>query len=157
MPRWPPGVRLRDATPADAEAIHALYHEAYSPQEDPFRAQAGIPLRDTVEDVRGYTREHAVLLAEDAEGTLLATAHLRALANVRRLAVRPGRKGAKLGSLMLDAALERAKADGFDHAELDTFERHPWLAPFYRRHGFVERGVEVMPDGTRWLVMRRRL
>lgn len=157
MLRLPPGVRVRDATPADADALHALYHAAYAPAEDPFRAKAGVPLKDTVEDVRGYTREHAVLVAEDERGAFLGSVHVRALANVRRLAVAPGHKGAKLGSLLLEAALERAKTDGFDYAELDTFGEHPWLPAFYRRHGFVERGVETMADGSRWLVMRKRL
>lgn len=152
---WPNGVRLRDARPEDAEALHVLYHAAYHPDQDPHRTR---PLKDTPEDIRGYLREHAVLVAEDEEtGKLLATVHLRAIANVRRLAVSPDAKGLKLGSAMLDAAIERARQDGFDHAELGTQDDHPWLAPFYRRHGFVERCVEVMPDGTRWLQMRVRL
>lgn len=150
----PPGVRLRDATPEDAPALLALYRAAYDPEEDPFRKK---PLTDTLSDVEGYLREHAVLVAEDEEGRLVGTAALRALANLRRVAVHPDRKGEGLGAALVEAALARAKADGFDFAELDTQDDHPWLPEFYRRHGFVERGVEVMPDGTRWLVMRRRL
>lgn len=151
----PPGVRLRDARPEDAEALHALYHAAYHPDQDPHRTR---PLKDTVEDVRAYLREHAVIVAEDEKtGTLLATVQLRAIANVRRLAVAPEAKGLGLGSVLLDAALERAAADGFDFAELDTQPDHPWLPPFYARHGFEVRGIEELPDGGRWLVMRKRL
>jgi 4-diphosphocytidyl-2-C-methyl-D-erythritol kinase len=156
MPSLPPGVRLRDATPSDAEAIHALYHEAYDPTHDPHRAAAGIPLRDTVDDVRGYAREHALLVAE-RNGSPLATVQLRALANVRRLAVSPRARCEGLGAAMLDAAAERARQDGFDFLQLETLASHPWLAPFYARHGYVERAIEVMPDGARWLVMRQRL
>lgn len=156
MPRFPPGVRLRDATSADAEVIHALYHEAYDPKHDPHRAAAGIPLRDTVDDVRAYLQERALLVAE-RDGDLLATVQLRALANVRRLAVSPRARGEGLGALMLDAAAERARRERFNFLQLETLASHPWLAPFYARHGYVERGVEVMPDGARWLVMRQKL
>ena len=149
------GVRVRDATMGDAEAIHALYVAAYDPKEDPHRTR---PLEDTLEDVRGYLREHAVLVAEDeATGALLGSVHLRAVANVRRLAVAPAAKGAGVGSALLDAAVARAARDGFDLAELDTQPDHPWLVAFYARHGFEARCVEVMPDGTRWLQMRVRL
>lgn len=151
----PKGVRLRDARPEDAEAILALYHAAYHRDQDPHRTR---PLKDTLEDVRAFLAEHALLVAEDeATGKPLATVHLRAVANVRRLAVAPEAKGTRLGSAMLDAAVERARHDGFDACELDTQDDHPWLAAFYRRHGFQERCIEVMPDGTRWLQMRMRL
>jgi len=156
MAPLPPGVRLRDATPADAEAIHALYHEAYDPRHDPFRAAAGIPFKDTVEDVRGYLRERALLVAE-RDGSLLATVQLRALANVRRLAVSPQARGEGLGAAMLEAAAQRARQERFDFLQLETLASHPWLSPFYARHGYVERAIETMPDGARWLVMRQRL
>lgn len=153
MATLPHGVRLRDATPADAEALHALYHAAYAPDEDPFRRK---PLTDSVEDVRGFLREGGVLVAEDAEG-LVATAHLRAIANLRRVAVHPERKGDGLGRAIVEAALARARQEGYAWAELDTQPDHPWLPGFYARHGFVERGVETLADGSRWLVMRQRL
>lgn len=151
----PPGLRLRDATPDDAEALHALLHAAYAPGQDPHRTR---PLKDTLDDVRNYLSEHAVMVIEDEKtGRLLATIHLRSLVNLRRLAVSPDAKGLKLGSLLLDAALARAAAEGFDYAELGTQDDHPWLPEFYRRHGFAERCHEVMPDGTRWMQMRARL
>jgi len=150
----PHGVRLRDANPADADALHALYHAAYAPDEDPFRRK---PIRDTRDDVRSYLSERAVLVAEDPQGALVATAHLRAIANLRRVAVHPERKGEGLGAAMVKAAVARARAERFDFVELDTQHDHPWLPGFYRRHGFVERGVETMADGSRWLVMRQRL
>gem|GEM_PF-4611494 len=156
MPSLPSGARLRDATPADAEAILALYREAYDPRHDPHRAAAGVPFKDALEDVRGYLRERALLVAE-RDGALLATVHLRALANVRRLAVSPHARGEGLGAAMLEAAAERARRERFDHLQLETLADHPWLSPFYARHGYAERGVETMPDGTRWLVMRQRL
>lgn len=155
-PKLPAGVRVRDAREEDAEAIHALYHAAYAVHEDPHRPPTA-GLKDTVEDVRSYLRDSRILVAEDETGRLVATIGLRRLAHLRRLAVAPGLKGEGLGALMLEAALEAAREEGFRVAELGTFPDHPWLAPFYRRHGFADYSVETMPDGTRWLQMRRRL
>src|SRR5581483_5339238 len=117
--------------------------------------RSGKPLPDTVEDVRAFLRERALLVAED-EGGLVASAQVRAIANVRRVAVHPRAKGQGLGGVMVDAALDRARRERFDFAELDTQADHPWLPGFYRRHGFVERGVETLSDGSRWLVMRQK-
>lgn len=148
---------MREARPDDADALHALYHEAYAVHADPHRPPIAA-LKDTVDDVRAYIRDSTVLVAEDAQGRLVATIALRRVANLRRLAVAPGAKGARLGSAMLDAAVARAAKDGFEVADLDTIEGHPWLPDFYRRHGFADRAVmQMTSDGSRWRVMRRRL
>ena len=79
-------------------------------------------------------------------------------ANVRRLAVDPAMKGEGLGARLLDAAVERARDEGFEVAELSTLPDHPWLPAFYRKHGFEDRSVESMvKDGSEWLLMRRKL
>ena len=153
----PTGVHVRDARPADAEAIHALYHAAYAPGQDAHRDASGKPLRDSVDDVRGFLRERALLVAEDEKGALVGTVALRAIANVRRLAVHPSQKKSGLGAALLDAIAERARHERFDVAQLETQHDHPWLPQFYARRGYVERGVETMTDGTKWLVMRQRL
>ena len=149
-------MRIRPATLDDAEALHALYHAAYAAHEDPHRPPVAA-LRDTVEDVRGYIRGSTVLVAEDEDGRLVGSVALRRVANVRRLAVAPDAKRAGLGATLLEAAVARAEAEGFEYAALDTMPEHPWLPEFYRRHGFEDRSVEHMADGTRWLAMRRRL
>lgn len=150
------GVHLREATPDDAPALHALYHAAYARREAQGQADAR-PLKDTLEDVRGYIDAGTVLVAEDHDGRLLGAVHVRKLANVRRLAVAPDAMALGLGARLLDAAADWARYEGFEYAELDTIPTHPWLPDFYRKHGFVERGVERLPDGSEWLVMRRRL
>jgi GNAT superfamily N-acetyltransferase len=155
-PPIPAGFSIRDATDEDAPAIHALYVAAYSPESDPSRSSLA-PLRDTVEDVRAYVRDSRVLVLEDTEGRIVATAAVRRVANVRRLAVMPEAKGAGLGAAMLDAALDAARDEGFEVAQLETPEAHPWLAAFYSRHGFEARGVETTADGSAWRVMRKRL
>lgn len=148
--------RIREATEHDAEALHRLYHEAYSVHSDPHRAPIG-GLRDTVDDVRAYIRDSTVLVAENEKGEIVATCATRRIANIRRLAVAPGAKGAGLGALMLEAAVQRASEDGFEVAQLETIRGHPWLSQFYERHGFELRGVERMSNDLEWLVMRRKL
>lgn len=148
--------RIREATPDDAEALHRLYHAAYSVHSDPARLAIG-GLRDTIDDVRAYIRDSTVLVAENEEGELVATCATRRIANLRRLAVAPGAKGAGLGAKLLEAAVQRAVDDGFEVAQLETIRDHPWLSSFYERHGFEVRGVESMPNGLDWLVMRRKL
>lgn len=150
------GIRVRDALPADAEAIHALYQAAYAVHQDPHRP-ATAALKDTLDDVRAYLRDSRVLVAEDMTGRIVATVGMRRLANLRRLAVAPDAKGSGLGSLMLEAGIAAAREEGFVVATLGTVPEHPWLPPFYRRHGFADYSVETMPDGSRWLQMRKRL
>lgn len=152
----PAGHRVRDARPEDAEEILALYHAAYSPLNDPHRPPVA-GLADTLEDVRAYLRDMRVLVAEDADGRIVATVAVRRIANVRRLAVRPDAKGRGLGAALLEAAVDAARDEGFEVAMLDTLDDHPWLPDFYRRHGFEDRCVEHWPDGMRWLQLRRRL
>jgi GNAT superfamily N-acetyltransferase len=155
-PMLPKGLRVRRATLDDAEALHALYHEAYAVHEDPHRpAWAG--LQDTVDDVRSFIREQTVLVAEDEAGALVATVCLRPLVNVRRLAVAPDRKGEGLGAAMLEEGLAHARADGFDVAMLTTLAEHPWLGDFYARHGFEDYSRDRTRNGIEWRQMRRRV
>lgn len=149
-------VRLRDARPDDAEALHRLYHAAYAAGEDPHRPPE-TALADTVDDVRAFIEEGLVLVAEDDAGRLVGSIHLRSVVNLRRLAVAPDIKRQGLAGQLLEASLERAKKDGFAWAMLDTIPTHPWLPKFYRKHGFVERCLEKFPNGIDWLQFRKRL
>lgn len=156
MKAIPPGHKVRDARAEDAEEILRLYHAAYSVHSDPHRAKIAA-LKDTIDDVRAYLRDSRVMVLEDEGGRIVATVALRRIANVRRLAVAPDLKGDGLGAAMLEAAVEAAREEGFEIAMLDTFEGHPWLPDFYRRHGFTDRCVEHFPDGTVWRQFRRAL
>lgn len=147
-------LRIREARPEDAPALHALLHAAYAAREGP---QGERPLLDTLDDVRGIIEEGLVLVGENAEGRLVSCVHLRRVAEVRRLAVAPEAAREGLGGQMLEEALGRAEALGHGVAMLDTIPTHPWLPEFYRRHGFAERCVERFPDGRDWLQLRRKL
>ena len=151
-----PAPRIRDARPEDAAALHALYHAAYAGREAE-HATPHAALADSLEDVRGFLDEGIVLVAEDDAGAMVGSVMLRRVANLRRLAVAPDRKGQGLGGALLDAAMARARKEGMTVAMLDTIPTHPWLPDFYRRHGFADRCVETFPDGARWLQLRRDL
>lgn len=159
-------LRVRDARPEDAEKLHALLHAAYEDRARRASEHVGAlassggddrPLTDTLERVRADVAEGLVLVAEDEEGRLVASVMLRRVANIRRLAVAPERKGEGLGGKMLEEAVARAAREGMTYAMLDTIPTHPWLPAFYRRHGFEDRCVERFPDGKDWLQLRRRL
>jgi len=149
-------VRLREARPEDAEALHRLYHAAYARAEDPHRP-AGTALEDSVDDVRGSIEEGDVLVAEDESGALVGSVMVRSVANIRRLAVAPDRKRAGLATEILRAAEEHARKRGLRWAMLDTIPTHPWLPSFYRKQGFVERCLERFPNGIDWVQFRKRL
>ena len=144
-------VRMRNARPEDAEPLHAMLHHAYA---DRGKER---PLIDTIERVRADIQEGLVLVAEDSNGQIVGSVMLRRIVNIRRLAVTPEMKGEGLGAQLLDAALARAKEDGFAFAMLDTIPTHPWLPKFYRDHGFEERCMETFPDGAEWLQFRKPL
>lgn len=149
-------VRVRDARPEDAEALHRLYHAAYAEGADPHRPPE-TALTDSVTDVRAFIEEGLVLVAEDDAGRLVGSVHLRSIVNVRRLAVAPERKGEGLSHRLIEEALARGKRDGFAWAMLDTIPAHPWLPKLYRKHGFVERCLEIFPNGVKWLQFRKQL
>lgn len=166
-----PALRVRDARPEDADALHALYHAAYAVHALNASADASGPqhaaedahrppqaaLKDSVDDVRAYIEEGLVLVAEDDEGRLVGSIMLRRVANLRRLAVAPEEKGRGLGGELLEAAMSRAKEEGMTVAMLDTFPTHPWLPKFYRGHGFEERCLETFPDGMQWMQFRKQI
>lgn len=47
-----------------------------------------------------------------------------------------GRQG--IGTALLRAAIEAARESGAQSVVLNTYRDHPWNAPWYARHGFVE-------------------
>jgi predicted N-acetyltransferase YhbS len=52
------------------------------------------------------------------------------------VAVAHGRQG--IGTALLTHALDTARARGASSVVLNTTRHHPWNAPWYARHGFVE-------------------
>jgi GNAT superfamily N-acetyltransferase len=63
------------------------------------------------------------------------------------IAVAPAHRGRGIGSVLLDALIERARDDGYWRLRLSVDPDNP-AARLYRRHGFVDAGVEAPEDGT---------
>jgi predicted GNAT family N-acyltransferase len=95
---------------------------------------------------------HAV--ARDAQGRAVGTGRLLPDGRVGRMAVRPDARGAGVGSLLLTALIEAARARGQAETVLSA-QTH--AIPFYRRHGFIEEGGVYDDAGIPHQSMRRGL
>lgn len=100
-------------------------------------AEAGLVLPpDDPRETLGHARW--VLLADGPVRGLAAVGVLEGAAHLEELAVHPehGRRG--VGGALLEAACERAGAEGFAAMTLTTFRDVAWNAPWYARRGFCE-------------------
>ncbi|MBT8160493.1 GNAT family N-acetyltransferase [Arthrobacter terricola] len=73
-------------------------------------------------------------------------------AHVEQLSVHPSHARQGLGSSLLDAAEEWARAEGLEWLTLTTFREVPWNAPYYRRLGFQELAGHELDDGLRGIL-----
>ncbi len=127
------GYAVRPARTSDVPAVRALV--------DAYARDARLLDKPTVtlyEDVQEF------LVAEGDAGVVGCGAlHVlwRDLAEVRTLAVRPEVRGHRVGSALLAALLDRARAVGVERVFCLTFETE-----FFQRHGFVViDGIPVDP------------
>ena len=82
-------------------------------------------------------------LAKDANGVSGCCAFRRLTPKVcemKRLFVRDSAHGQGMGRQLCVAAIDKARADGFDHMRLDTLRPFAESIALYRSLGFVERG-----------------
>ncbi len=130
---------IREARAGEQDAVLALYEWLFAPPGvrppgwDPGRARRA--LRGAMESPRA-----AVLVADDGELVGLCTAYLD-LDSVRfgprcwveDLAVAPARRSRGIGSALLSAARDWARARGATHLELDTGQARLDAQRFYER------------------------
>lgn len=123
----------------------------------------GLRLADLLgADVRTYTEEaldamvaaaqrHGAFYLLEVDGSLEGMGGLRrfadGVAEVKRMYVRPGHRGRRLGAVILTRLIDDARALGFDQLRLDT---GPFMGAAHRTYeaaGFVDReayeGAEV--------------
>lgn len=93
-------------------------------------------------------------LAIDPNGTVLGTGRLLPDGHVGRMAVLPSARGRGIGSALLLALVEAARARG-EHEVVLSAQTH--ALGFYARHGFVAEGEIYDDAGIAHRLMRRLL
>lgn len=116
---------VRPARTTDVREIRSLI-DVYSP-DGRLLSKATVTL---FEDIQEF-------LVAEVDGTVVGCGALHVmwedLAEVRTLAVDPALAGRGIGSRMLEALLDRARAVGVQRVFCLTF-----AVPFFERHGFIE-------------------
>ena len=133
---------VREATPADAEAVGRLLHDFNTEFEDVTPGPAR--LAERVRELLG-AGDMAVLVAGDGPDGLavlrfrpsLWTAALECY--LAELYVVPDRRGHGLGRELMEAAIELARSRGADYMDLATSEQDVAARALYESVGFRNR------------------
>lgn len=132
---------IRRATPADADALAAVYRSAYrGNRELGFPAKAETVEPSTVAD---WTREYQVYVAETADGVVGGVRVEETdpdRVKVSRFGVRDDWKGRGVGSRLLAHVETAAERQGYTTVWLTTPGEHPHLPDFYRERGYEKTG-----------------
>jgi ribosomal protein S18 acetylase RimI-like enzyme len=135
-------IHIREATPADLDAIHDVLREAFAPYRASYTDAAFHDTVPPVHRLRERLREMVVVVAElDARvvGTLaFGSSHGRGY--LRGMAVAGAAQGRGVGSALLRHALERLRAIGHATAYLETVAVLERAIALYQAHGFVSTG-----------------
>jgi N-acetylglutamate synthase-like GNAT family acetyltransferase len=136
---------LKRAMASDRARIEAFQHAAYARTEEVIGAQA-IPLAWDYEIIM---RECEVWL-DEREGRIAGVLILRLCEDelfLESIASDPAVAGSGMGSVLMQATLERAAALGKDRIGLITNSRNP-AADWYRKLGFVIDHEEIEDSRT---------
>jgi ribosomal protein S18 acetylase RimI-like enzyme len=135
--------RVRPARAADLTHI-ATIEDAGGPQfRDHFGDATEPILLSPAMDGRQRASEPGFLLVAVPEEhrppvgfvhVLLVDGH----AHLEQLSVLPEHQRRGIGGALTRAAMDEARAQGFDRLSLCTYRDVPWNGPFYRRAGFTE-------------------
>ena len=140
------GFVIAQANKSDLADVTALFR-AYA---------AGLPVnlgpqgfeRELAELPGAYGPPQGALLARGDDGTALGYAALRLLddatCEVKRLYVRPGMRGNRLGKALVGAIIDRARELRYGEIKLDTLEHMQAAIALYRSFGFAP----IPPYGT---------
>lgn len=146
------GVTIRDACPADAPALFAVYHAAVHGGTGRFysdaQRQAWSPSPRMAAWFPERLRGTLALVAEDTAGAAGFIVILPASGHLDLFYVRPDRMGTGLGLALYEAAMDRARALGLTH--FDTTASHLCRRFLERRGWRVTEAVEGDYNGQRF-------
>jgi putative acetyltransferase len=134
-------VTVRPAGSADLAAVRDLFREYAASLE------TDLCFQDFEAEVSGlpgaYQPPAGALLVAERDGVLVGCVALRpleapAVAEMKRLYVRPAGRGRGLGAALVNAILERARTAGYRQVRLDTLPSMAAAQELYRRLGFRE-------------------
>ena len=144
---------IREATAADADAIHRLEAECMGPLAwSRTLVEAGV--------CGDVPTVHYLVVEEDGEVVAYAAASIVAdIAELQRIAVLPGARRRGHARALLDEVLRRAREGRADRLLLEVREGNHEAHAFYAATGFVEvdRRPRYYRDGATAIVMRRGL
>lgn len=137
-----PDPRVRDATPADAEAVGRLLHDFNSEFGEPTPGPAALAKRIAELVAGGDT---AVLLAGDGPDGVAVLRFRGAIFTfalecyLAELYVVPTERGRGLGRALLEAAIDLARRRGANHMDLGTSHDDVAARALYESLGFTNR------------------
>jgi len=132
---------VRDAEPADRDAIRALVTETL--------AEFGLPIEPTgidadLDDITASYQDRggAFRVVEDDAATIVGCAGLYPLdakrVELRKMYFRPDARGRGLARDLLIDLIERARSGGFERVELETASNLTAAIRLYQGFGFIE-------------------
>ena len=135
--------RVRPARAADLAQLAAI-ENAGGPQFQEYFGDAIEPiLLSPAMDGRQRASKPGFLLvaATDEQEPPVGFVHVLLIdghAHLEQLSVLPGHQRRGIGAALTRAAMDEARAQGFDRLSLCTYRDVPWNGPFYRAAGFTE-------------------
>lgn len=149
------GIKLRGATPADADALRALVRASYSK----WIPTIGREPRPMSADYSAAIREHLVEVVDGDHGIVAALELIPAADHmfIQNIVVAEYAQGQGIGSALLLRAETIAGALGLQEMRLLTNERMVSNRALYLRRGYEEYALEPILGGPGAVHMRKSL
>lgn len=153
-----PGIQVRQAGPADADAIARLLHDFNREYDEPTP-----PVETLASTLRRLLSEEEIasLLAGEGPDGLALLRFRPAIwspgleAHLQELYVVPPLRGQGIGRSLLQASIDLARECGADSIDLNTGETDTAARGLYESMGFTNR--EGSPDGPSMLFYEREI
>jgi L-amino acid N-acyltransferase YncA len=153
------GISIRDATPADAAGIAAVYNGGIEDRIATFETALRSP-GERAEWLAARGPRHPVIVAIGSSGALLGWASLNSfspraaydlVADISVYIAREAR-GRGIGTALMDALEDRARAEGYHKLVLGVFPHNAVAVALYGSRGFTTVGTyreQGLLDGRR--------